>query len=132
MILFSTHRGATLLITVLIVGSVALVVGMGIALRGIGELDAAVRTTESHRVLALAEGCVEKSLLGLWGDTSFARSEESFSLGDGQCTVKVDPMEDDHLRQMIVRADRGRYAKTIRVIVDVSGYQLEIVDWELL
>lgn len=125
--------GATLLITVLIVGAVALVVSMGVALRGIGELDMAIRTTESQKVLALAEGCLQKSLLNLWGDKSFASKGESFALGDGTCTAEVNAVEnDENLREVLVRAERGRFTRNIRAIIDISGHRLVMVEWELL
>lgn len=127
------RSGATLLITVLIVGSVALVIAMSIVLRGIGELDMALRTTEEKRTLALAEGCLQKTLLSLWGDQSFAMEQESFPLGAGTCSARVAKTEtNEDLREVVVQATIGHFTRSIRAIIDSGGARLTMLDWELL
>ncbi len=124
--------GATLLITVMIVGAVALAISMSIALAGIGDLDMALRTTESQRTLALTEGCLHQSLLNLWGDKSFASNEETFALGKGTCTAKVQAMnEEQNLREVVVQGTIGRFTHTIQAVIRNSGSRLEMLDWRV-
>ncbi len=125
--------GAALLITVLIVGSVALLITMGIALRGIAELDAAVRTAQSQRAMAMAESCLQHTLLGLWEDKSFARSGASFAFDDGTCTAETHTVpEHPTFRELRVKATVGRFTKMVRAVVDTRGYRLELKEEELL
>jgi len=129
----TAHPGATLLITVLIVGAVALVVSISIAMRSMGDLDMAVRTTQLYKTLALAEGCLEQVLLNLWGDKSFATEEETLELGTGTCRAQVQGVEgDENRREVVVQATVGRFARSIRAVIDTSGHRLEMIEWELL
>lgn len=125
------HRGATLLITVLIVGAVALVIGISIALRSIGDLDAAERTTALLRSLAVADGCLEDTLTHLWGDATYGAVPVTLTFGGGTCTAKVTR---DALKPMLtirLRAQAGRSIRNVRATVSTANHRLRLTAWDL-
>lgn len=123
-----TRNGATLLITVLIVGTVALVVGMGLILRVIGELDIARTSNEAQQSLATADSCLQEVLLGLWGDKTYAREGKILVFDRGECTVSME--RDKEGRSISLTARVGGLTRRIQAVVDPDQPQLRLLKWQ--
>ena len=122
----SSRPGAMMLITVLIAGSVALTIGLSIALRGIGEIDMGIAEVQTLKAFGIAEGCTEEALFQLSHDESYTGG--LLTLGDGDCTIDV--TSDGSERIINVTATMKRWIRKIEVRVDLAGPQVTILEWK--
>ena len=123
----SSHErpGAMLLLTVIIVGTTALLIALGTAMRGIEELDMGLAEIQSAEALAVAEGCAQEALLRLARDNSYAGA--TLSVGDGTCTIVVSDVSGN--KEVVTTGTVNRWEHTITISVDVSGSSLTILSW---
>jgi len=124
-----SHRrpGAMLLLTVLVMGAVALAIVMSMAMRGIGEMGMAMGEARSQEAFAVSDGCLEEGMLRLALSSSFTGS--TLTLGSVQCSITVTPTTGD-VRTIAAIATRDRWTRKASVRVDLSGPRLQIVWWK--
>lgn len=121
----AARPGVMLLLTVLITGAVALTVSIHLALRGIGELDMGFAGSQSQKVFALTEGCLEEALFALSRDPSYGGGELRF--GEGACRIEV--RGNGAEREMLVRGAIDRWVRKVEVEVDISTPSVTLLDW---
>ena len=119
------RSGAMLLITVMIMGAVALLIGMSLALRGIGEMEMSFGSSQALKTQALADGCMEEVLLRLWGDSTYRGGE--VHMADGQCDVTV-VSEAEHMR-ISVEASIGKWQRSLSALVGTEDIAMQILEW---
>ncbi len=78
----------TLLVSVLVLGAVTIVVGAGMAIRGIEEIDLSKSTVQTAETLAIADSCLDHALIELKRTPSIFTGTV-LNVGDGQCEVSV-------------------------------------------
>jgi hypothetical protein len=115
-----------LLITVLIVGAVALTIGLSVALRGIGELDMGFAGNRSLEALSIADGCMEEAMIRLWSDYSYTGA--TLTVGDGTCSITV--VNSGTGRTITVSATINKWTRQIRSQVDIGSPKIGVVEWE--
>jgi hypothetical protein len=122
------HRpGAMLLLTVLVLGGVALVVVLGIALRGIGEMGMGIAETRSQEAFSAADGCAEEALVRLALNTSY--TGDTFALGNSTCTIIVTAGVSNQYT-IDVTAVRDRWTRKIRIRANTAGSRLAVTWWK--
>ena len=80
-------RGAILLMTVMVMGTAALVGFLGLSRTSIGRIVDSSQMVEASGVRAKTYGCLDEALIWLQADPSFA--ETSVSTIDATCTVTI-------------------------------------------
>ena len=131
MIFFTQRSAMTALLTVVVIGSAALMMSIAIALRGIGESDLAVSSVRLAQVDALLSGCSDEALLRLSRDQTFGQGVPvRFPLGAGTCTITSESVVGTTLETyaIIITAERQRTKKSARVTVLVPTMQ--ILSWD--
>ena len=117
--------GSIAMIAMLILGSVGFTLSLGMALRGITELGRGFAEHQSLETLALAEGCMENTLLLLTKNPAYAGG--TFPLGDGSCTVGVTALGDN--RTISVAANVGQWTRKIRAEASIGGTLAAVTQW---
>lgn len=125
------RSGLTALITVMVLGSVALLTAITIALRGSGEVDLGLSTLHGQQADVILSGCVDDALIRLSRDATFAHDEAVVTeIGQGTCTIKVFDIPGASFQTYAVaaRAERGRSQKCayVQVIVPV----MQVAQWK--
>jgi len=83
------NQGMAALISVLIVGAVALVMVKSLALMGIDELDSMSAYSGGEQARATAESCLEEGLHRLQLDNGYTANAENIAIGPGSCELTV-------------------------------------------
>lgn len=89
MITSSSRPGITTLVTVMVLGSVALLISLVISLRAGGEADASLAIAQGQRAEAMLIGCSEEALLRLSEDRYFGVEGATIAIDDQECFVSV-------------------------------------------
>lgn len=103
-------EGAIALMAVLILMAAALVIATGLALRGIGSLQAVDATRQGEEAFAGADACLAEGLVRLRNDSAYTGG--TLSVGSATCTVSV---TDDGGGQRTLRTSGVRRQSTRRV-----------------
>ncbi len=116
-----------LIITVVVLGAVALAVVFSGALRGLGEMSMGIAETRSKEALAGADACTEEAMLQLTLNTSYAGG--TVTIGNTVCTIAVDTSSAT-LRTITVTAVRDRWTVRLKAVTDISGSRQSLVWWK--
>ncbi len=125
--LSANRPGATLLITVMILGTVALFIGISLALRGIGEMEMSNASYHAQKTLNIADGCMEEALKRLWSAPGYEGG--ALSLGDGECTISVGRASEG-TRVIRVQANVRNWIRTLKAHVDAESMEMQILEWQ--
>jgi cysteine-rich repeat protein len=120
------RNGMTLLISVLVMGAAAIVIGASMAIRGIEEVDIGRSTVQTTETFAVAEACAEEALLQLKRRGAMYTGT-TLAVGDGICSVVVTgtyPYMFIHASGSILQWTRELYSRVV-----LSGSTVEIVHW---
>lgn len=109
-ILAARPRGVVALVTVLVVMSVLLAMGLTVAAVGRDEIVLSGTVEDGELAFSIADACVEEGLERLKQDGAYAGS--SFILDGGTCTVTVTNLGGNN---RLVRG-QGQYVNAIRII----------------
>lgn len=123
----SARRGQVLLITVLVVGTIVLMVGVGMAQKGIAEISVGLDARQSLRASALADGCADEALLRLSTDHSYQGG--SLSSWDGSCAIVVEGTGAG-IRTIDVAANMNAWTRKLTIRAELSGGRISILDWK--
>ena len=121
----SSKSGAVLLITVIILGSLVLLVGLQTALSGVSELSMGYGENQSFETRAVTDACAEEGLLRL--SMNYAYTGSTLSMGDGTCTIGV--TEDGEERILSVAATIDYWTRSSRLRVLRSKNRITIRSW---
>jgi hypothetical protein len=122
------NQGIAAIITVIIVGAVALIFTRGIGLMGLDELDAMSACLAGEQARAAAESCLDEGLRRLELDNDFSADEENIALPQGSCRLSVSGTGSSR----IIAADASYEASYRRyeAIVELLSDRLEISNIE--
>jgi len=121
------RSGATLLITVMILGTIALLIGITLAMRGIGEMEMSTSSYQREKVLGIADGCMEETLMQLWRNPAYASG--SILLPPGTCDIEV-LRGSGSLRTVVVHAQIEQWFTTLKIEVDVNSAKMNTSHWQ--
>jgi len=116
----------TLLITVIILGIVALATGLSIALRAVGELDMGNAGTQSEQAQAVVDACMGEALIKIGRDATY--SGETLTIGQIACTIGV--TINGTSRTVTVTALSGRWTRAVQTTAAVTGTGVTLRRWQ--
>ncbi len=125
--MLTARSGAMLLMTTLIVGAAALVIGLSVSITGISELDMGFSEHRGQEAMAIADGCVQEAMLRLARDSGYTGAS-GMTVGSGACDITVSGSGDE--RVISVDATLGNWMRSITVQVDLSQSPIAILDWD--
>lgn len=125
MFILEKERGFIALITVLIISALALMVGIGLGLRAIDEMEMGSQRSRSSETYYLANLCAEDALMKLKENSSYS-GDETINIGNGSCTIL--PVEGNWTVKISASSDNQ--VKKMRLIISQIQPQMIIDSWE--
>jgi len=122
------RRGITALITIVVVGSAALLMAYGASWAGIVDLDTGYIAQKGESVAAIADGCLDESLQRLRYDINYTGGTLSF--GGGSCIINV--ISAGNNRTITVSAASGSYFQALKAEIVLNGNIITLNSWEEL
>lgn len=121
------QSGSIALITLLIVMTVTLSIGLSIYMAALSNLTQDFGDQQSQQAFALAESCLEELALQLKNNPNYTAT--TITLPTGSCTVTISSI--GATRIMTIEAARNHYYRTLEVSVDILDYyQLHQNSWQ--
>lgn len=120
------QTGYIALITVLIIASVVLVIGISTSLLSINDLQSAYAGRKNEEGLGLAESCVEDALLQL-NKNSTIPSTITLPAGEGACQITINSQSGSNW-DFTVTPQSQEYTKRVRVVAS-RGSSVTITSW---
>jgi hypothetical protein len=119
-------KGFSLLIAVIIIGSVALIAAFSAASLGLGSLKGRIFANQSEKAFFLAEACGEDALLRLHRDQSFSGTTIQFN--DGTCTSAV--VSSGNGRTISASGTVGSVTRSIEIGATLAGSSVTKTSWK--
>lgn len=130
MIKISTfHNGYIALLTVLIVSTVLLMIGLSIGLGSVRNNQATVGQSDLLENRFVAEACAEQAIYNLKLDSNYAGSEQ-ISFGTSTCSIGVIGGAGVNNRTIPVTATRGVDTLRLDVVVGTTSPITTITSWK--
>ena len=86
-ILLYMERGVAMLVVVVVISAAALIMAVGSAMLGIGEIDTAYTSARGGEALSIVDGCMEEALERLRVDNSYVGG--TLTPPNGSCTISI-------------------------------------------
>ena len=124
---FHDQRGATALVTIVIIAAAALIMALNASLLGIGDLEIGYTSQKGGEALSLADGCAEETLRRIKIDNTYGASEgeQSLSIGDNSCIITVE--QNGNNRIIYATSTVDNFYKVVRVNLTLSGDNTDII-----
>lgn len=120
------QRGIAALVTVVIIGASVLFMATGAAFLGFWEADSSFIENEGKRALAVAEACLEDTLVRLRRDPNYnGGAPPTFS--SGSCSASV--AGGGSIRLVDAVGYVGKHRKLIRADITLGGVTVTITGW---
>jgi len=123
------ERGFIALISVMIIGILALLIAVNLSSRSVGEAYMGFDDQEAHRSLALAETCAEKALASLKISLTYP-GNETVSIGDYTCQILPVEGTGNANRTIKTQSLASGYAKRIKIEIAQVNPSLQITSWQ--
>jgi len=122
-------KGFIALTSVIIIGAVALAVGIGVSLRSIDEANMSLAEEMSFRSQVAAEGCGEYALQKLKDSLNYS-GNEIIIIGDQECEILEVEGNGNSDRIVKVESTISGYTKKIKIEIGKINPSIEIISWE--
>jgi hypothetical protein len=121
----AVNKGAVALLTIVIIGAASLIMAIGAARLGLGELETGQTEINGAQTLVLADGCAEEALGRLRKNSSYAG--DTLSVNDGSCIIAVTGSGSN--RTIESTANIGLYTKKIEIQITINSGIISINSW---
>jgi Tfp pilus assembly protein PilV len=118
------QKGLVALITVLIILVIALIIGIGLSLRGIAGMKMSLQEVQSAENYYLASLCAEQALMKLKENRDYSGGE-TIDMQEGQCTIL--PIEGRWVIK--VSATSSNQVKKMIIVVEEINPRIIISSW---
>jgi len=122
------QRGYVALISVLIVGSAALAIAVGLLIGGTDSQRATAVTQHATQARALASACGEEALQKIHDNTSFTGTN-GLALGQGTCSYTVTDTG-GNTRTVDATGTVSTNVRKIKVYVTIGASSISITSWQ--
>ncbi len=126
--LCNNKGGYIALISVLIVGAVAIAVTTSMLLLGLGSSRTSFALEQSYQAKALANLCAEEALQQIRSSTSFSGTD-NLSLGQGVCTYTVANTGGQN-RSITAQGTVGTIVRKTSVNVNTINPKINVASWQ--
>ncbi len=123
--LHSYQKGAAALIMVVVLGVAALLMAVGAARLGMGEIQSGYTAQKAAETLYLADGCIEDSLERVRKNPSYGGG--TVTLENGTCTVTVATSGNTYTITVLATVDV--YNKRVQAVASVNGTVITVNSW---
>ncbi len=123
------QKGMVALLSVLIIGSIALILAHNFSFLNLGNIDFAYFSAKKGEVQALAEACVEDALYRLKNDNNLLDNFTELDLGNGYCDYSIED-NGDYKKISVDATLEDKYFAELRVdvLATSSGIVIKTYD----
>ena len=122
-----SHPALIALTSVIVIGSLALLLVIFIIFAGLDLLELGLNDTKYSQTFAGSDGCVEEALLKVISSSSY--SGESLTVGDVDCEISVSGS--GRIETVTVSANHeSGYAADIETTIDYNTSPASLDDWD--
>lgn len=122
------NGGYILLLSVLILGAVALAAAVSILLLGLGSERTSFALEQSNQAKALANACAEEALQQIRDSTPYTGSG-NLTLGQGTCAYAVTSQGGQN-RTIIASGTVGTVIRKVKVIINNINPAITVTSWQ--
>lgn len=124
----SLQQGYIALITVLIVGSASLAIGLALLLAGTDSQKTILSMQQSTQARSMAVSCAEEALQQMHDSTTFSGTN-NLSIGGGTCAYTVTDLGGSS-RRVDASATVGTVARKVQVYATIGASSISITSWQ--
>ncbi|PCI19708.1 hypothetical protein COB64_03280 [Candidatus Wolfebacteria bacterium] len=124
------QNGFIALISVLIIGSVVLVISIGLSLRSVGETDMSLNEELSNRAVALADACSEYALLQVKNKKKYSGNESILIDGDDSCSILEIEVQGKQNITINTQATVLGFTRKVKVEANQIKPTIELTSWK--
>ncbi len=124
--IIKNQKAFAALLTIIIIGAAALVIGLTATILGLGDLEMAYDSQQGEETFSIADSCIEEALRRIRLDSAY--TGDTLSLGDGSCIIGVTGTDPN--RTVSVTSTMGNYYKKLQVGITITGYSITIDSWQ--
>jgi hypothetical protein len=117
------------LISILIIDAIALLVGVGVLIRAVGETKIVVAEDYRQRAHAAATACAEHALIEL-KDTTLYAGDELLHVNEDTCYIMLIAGYGESSRVIQTTSTVATYTRKIKITIDDINPILKISSWE--
>jgi hypothetical protein len=122
---YDNEEGVVAMLVVVIICAVALLMSVGAARLGLGEMESGFVAQKSDQTLNAGEGCMEEALERLRKDSSYTGG--NLNIYEGSCIITV--VANGAARTITTSVTAGEYNKKIQVSATLGGAAIIINSW---
>ena len=122
------NEGYMLLLSVLVLGAVALAAAVSILLLGLGLERTSFALEQSNQAKALANACAEEALQQIRDSVPF-EGAGSLALGQGNCSYAVTKLSGQN-RTIIASGTTGTTIRKVSIALDKITPSINITSWQ--
>ena len=126
----SAQTGMAALLTVIIIGAVALIIVRSPALLGLGDIGVVYTASQGKAALTLAHACADEVLRQWRQDGNYSAANQVLSIGDGECLVNTSAQGNE--RQATIQAILNNCYQTIEINVILEDNAVTLNFWQRL
>ncbi len=125
----NNQKGIAAIITVIIIGAVALVMGKSLALIGFSHSETAQAYSQGNMAKEIAVSCVEEVLRRFQIDENHSASDKNISISAGQCiyTTSANGQE----RTIYINAEYNNYYHKSNASININSGIITIINWKI-
>lgn len=125
---FNNLKGYVTLISVLVVGAVAVSITFSLILLGIGNTKTSLSLDQSKQVQGLTDACAEEALQQIKDSNPFTGTG-NLTLGQGTCSYTVTSQGGQN-RTIISTGIIGTIVRKVKIIIDKITPNINITSWQ--
>ncbi|MFC1645113.1 hypothetical protein ACFL08_03730 [Patescibacteria group bacterium] len=124
----SRAEGYITLLSILIIGSVGVVITTSLILLSIGSARTSFALEQANQAKGLANACTEEAVQQIQDDVPFTGSE-TLTIGQGECTYTV-TSGGGGFRDITAVSTVGTITRKVEVSIDAISPSINIVSWQ--
>ena len=124
------QEGGIMILTVIIIATVALIMAYSSSVLGLGELDLGYTSQKGAETFSITDGCMEETLHRIHLDTSYGIGVGTINLlvGSGSCAIDVEDLGGNQ-RRILVSGTISDYTKRIESELILNGNIITVTSW---
>lgn len=128
-ILEKNSGGFIALISILIIGSIVLVISIGLSLRSVSETNMSLSQQQSNIALSLANLCAEQALMKLESVLNYSGSE-TLNIDGNSCSILAITGSGNTNRTVTTQSAVAGYTRKVKAVVSQISPIMQITSWE--
>lgn len=123
------HHGYVFLLSVLVVGTMAVATLGSLLFIGLGLLRTSATVEQSEQAFALAHTCAERALRALWEDAGY-RGNEQLTFPQGTCNILHVGGSGNENRSLCVEGRAGETRRRFEIILGRLLPSIQVYSWQ--